>query len=52
MNKKEYWVQPVYYHRGYCPTVCESMESAEKECEYLTEVTGFEWEIIIRRVES
>lgn len=50
--KREYWVLPVYYHQGYCPTICQTMESAEKECERLTEVTGFEWEIIVKIARS
>lgn len=48
----KYYVVPVHYHQGYCPTVCESMKSAERECERLTEGTGFEWEIIVKRARS
>lgn len=44
----KYIVEPVKYAKGYCRTICNSMESAERECERLTEVTGFEWQIIVR----
>ena len=40
-------VQPKRYHRGYCPTTCESQKSAEHEREHLERTTGFEWKITV-----
>ena len=40
-------VQPKRYHKGYCPTICNSQKSAECEQEHLERTTGFEWTIIV-----
>lgn len=44
----KYWVQPKVYHRGYCPTVCNSEKSAMVQLEFMENHTDFEWEIIVR----
>ena len=40
-------VQPERYRKGYCPTICESQKSAEREKECLERTTGFEWTITV-----
>ena len=47
-NEKQWKVQPKRYRRGYCPTICESQESAERERENLERITGFEWIITVK----
>lgn len=42
----EYIVRPKEYHRGYCPTICESLESAEEELSLMRKYTDFEWDIV------
>ena len=42
----QYIVRPTEYHRGYCPTICETMESAEEELALMRKYTDFEWEIV------
>jgi len=44
----KYIVQPKKYHRGYCPTICESEKSALKQLEFMENHTDFEWEIYVR----
>ena len=45
----KYIVCPAAYRKGFCRTVCRSMESAEKEKKKLEVLTGFEWEITKER---
>ncbi len=40
-------VQPKRYHKGYCPTICKSQESAEHEQEHLERMTGLKWTITV-----
>lgn len=42
----QYTVRPKEYHRGYCPTICDTMESAEEELALMRKYTTFEWEIV------
>lgn len=41
----EYIVRPKEYHRGYCPTICDTMESAEEQLALMQKYTDFEWVI-------
>lgn len=42
----QYTVRPTEYHRGYCPTICDTMESAEEQLALMRKHTTFEWEIV------
>lgn len=42
----QYTVRPKEYHRGYCPTICDTMQSAEEELALMRKHTDFEWEIV------
>lgn len=44
-NLRKWRVQPKKYRPGYCPTICNSQESAEREWERLERITGFAWKI-------
>ena len=46
--KKEFFVQPKKYHRGFCPTVCNSLKEAEEQKSYWERNTNFEWVIITK----
>ena len=41
-----YWVQPTKYHKGFCPTVCDTLKEAKKQLRFWEDNTDFEWEII------
>ena len=41
----KYIVEPKEYHRGYCPCICESEESAIEELLKMEKYTDFEWVI-------
>ena len=45
-NTKKYKVQPKNYIKGYCPTICNTLESANAEKINLQKQTGFLWEIV------
>lgn len=45
-KSKEYWVQPLKYHKGFCPTVCDTLEEAKKQLKFWEDNTNFKWEII------
>ena len=38
-------VVPCEYHRGYCPTICETLADAVEECDFWNEHTNFLWAI-------
>ena len=42
----KYWVQPVKHHRGFCPTVCDTYDEAEKQLAFWEDNTNFKWEIV------
>ena len=42
---KVYRVELKRYKKGYCPTVCKTIEVAEKELENLELQTGLKWKI-------
>lgn len=42
----QYTVRPTEYHRGYCPTICDTMESAEEQLALMRKHTDFDWEIV------
>lgn len=44
---RKWQVAPKRYRKGYCPTVCKSLRSAEHEQERLERMTGFEWKITV-----
>lgn len=39
-------VEPMEYVRGYCPTKCETLESALEQYEFLEENTPLCWAIV------
>lgn len=43
---KQYLVQPLRQHKGFCPTVCNSMEEAKEQLSYWRSQTRFRWVII------
>ena len=38
-------VVPCEYHAGYCPVLCETLESAIDELEFWDEKTDFTWAV-------
>ena len=38
-------VKPKKYHKGYCKTICKTLESAGNEKAYFERFTDFEWVI-------
>ena len=38
-------VVPCVYKRGYCPTICETLQDALEEQDFWNERTDFEWAI-------
>lgn len=48
VKKEKFFVQPKKYHRGFCPTVCNSLKEAEEQKSYWERNTNFEWVIITK----
>lgn len=42
----KYWVQPIKYHKGFCPTVCNTLKEAKKQLQFWEDNTNFKWEIV------
>lgn len=48
VKKETFLVQPKKYRRGYCSTVCNSLQEAEEQKSYWERNTDFEWVIIAK----
>lgn len=48
VKKEKFFVQPKKYHRGFCPTICNSLKEAEEQKSYWERNTNFEWVIITK----